>query len=114
MIASNIINQVQEFRNNPKHIHPGSLLAQCTGSLAECCYCPTKMVNYRTRLEMHRRAVKFIYFISYLSYKLRCCMLSDKRCLSHGMCLYQIMMTLHFLNDVANDDESTQKSKITS
>ena len=28
--------------------------------------------------------------------------------------LYQVMMTLHFLNDVANDVESTQKSKITS
>ena len=28
--------------------------------------------------------------------------------------LYQVMMTLHFLNDVANDAESTQKSKITS
>ena len=28
--------------------------------------------------------------------------------------LYQVMMTLHFLNDVANDSESTQKSKITS
>ena len=25
--------------------------------------------------------------------------------------LYQVMMTLHFLNDVANDAESTQKSK---
>ena len=29
-------------------------------------------------------------------------------------CLYQVMMTLHFLNDVANDAESTYKSKITS
>ena len=48
-------------------------------------------------------------FISYHSYKLQRCMLPDKRCLSHGMCLYQVMMTLHFLNDVANDDESTQK-----
>ena len=38
----------------------------------------------------------------------------DKHGLSHGMCLYQVMMTLHFLNDVANDGESTQKSKITS
>ena len=28
--------------------------------------------------------------------------------------LYQIMMTLHFLNDVANDAESTYKSKMTS
>ena len=28
--------------------------------------------------------------------------------------LYQVMMTLHFLNDVANDTESIQKSKITS
>ena len=38
-------------------------------------------------------------------------MLPDKR---SGMCLYQVMMTLHFLNDVANDAESTQKSKIRS
>ena len=38
----------------------------------------------------------------------------DKRCLSRGMCLYPVMMTLHFLNDVANDAESTLKSKITS
>ena len=28
--------------------------------------------------------------------------------------LYQVMMTLHFLNGVAYDFESTQKSKITS
>ena len=28
--------------------------------------------------------------------------------------LYQVMMTLHFLKDVANDGESTQKSEITS
>ena len=28
--------------------------------------------------------------------------------------LYQVMMTLHFLNDVANDAEPTQKSKIKS
>ena len=40
--------------------------------------------------------------------------LPDKRCLFHGMYLYQVMMTLHFLNDVANDTESTQKSKILS
>ena len=26
-------------------------------------------------------------------------------------CLYQVMMTLHFLNDVANDSESTQKNE---
>ena len=38
----------------------------------------------------------------------------DKQCLSHGMYLYQVMMTLHILNYVANDTESTQKSKITS
>ena len=31
------------------------------------------------------------------------------RCLSHGMLLYLVMMMLHFLNDVANDAESTQK-----
>ena len=30
-------------------------------------------------------------------------------CLSHGMCLYQVMMMLHLLNDIANDAESTQK-----
>ena len=36
-------------------------------------------------------------------------MLPDKHGLSHGMCLYQVMVTLHFLNDVANDAESTKK-----
>ena len=30
-------------------------------------------------------------------------MFPDKRCLSHHMCLYHVMMTLHFLNEVAND-----------
>ena len=35
------------------------------------------------------------------------------RCLAHGMCLYQVMVTLHFLNDVADDAESTLKLKIT-
>ena len=29
--------------------------------------------------------------------------------LSHGMCLCKVRMTLHFLNDMANDAESTQK-----
>ena len=37
-----------------------------------------------------------------------------KHCLSHSMCLYQVMMTLQFLNDDTNDAESTQKSIITS
>ena len=36
----------------------------------------------------------------------------DKHCLSHGMCLYQVMMMLHVLNDVANDAESTQNRKL--
>ena len=40
-------------------------------------------------------------------------MLPDKSCLSHGMCIYQVMMRLQFLNDIANEAESTQKSKIT-
>ena len=38
-------------------------------------------------------------------------MLPDKHDLSHGMYLYQAMMTLHYLNDVANEAESTQESK---
>ena len=41
-------------------------------------------------------------------------MLPDKRCLSHGMCLYQVMMTLHFLNDIANEAELTEKNIIMS
>ena len=36
-------------------------------------------------------------------------LLPDKHGLFHGMNLYQVMMTLHFLNEVANDAESTQK-----
>ena len=35
--------------------------------------------------------------------------LPDNHCPSDGMCLCQVMMTLHFLHDVANDAESTQK-----
>ena len=50
-------------------------------------------------------ASKFI-IISYLSYKLHCCTLPDKRCLSHGMRLFQVMMTLQFLNDVANTNRN--------
>ena len=38
-------------------------------------------------------------------------MLPDKCCLFHGMCLYQVMMTLHFLNDITNDAESIQKNE---
>ena len=34
--------------------------------------------------------------------------------LSHSMCNYQVIMTLHFLNDVANNFESILKSIITS
>ena len=29
--------------------------------------------------------------------------------LSHSICPYRVIMTLHFLNDVANDTESAQK-----
>ena len=36
----------------------------------------------------------------------------NKRFLSHACYLYQVMMTLHFLNDVANDAESILKSKL--
>ena len=36
------------------------------------------------------------------------------RCLINGVCLYQVMMTLDFLKDVANDTKSTQKSIVTS
>ena len=39
-------------------------------------------------------------------------MFPDKRCLSHGMCLYRVMIMLQFLNDVANDAESTQNRKL--
>ena len=47
--------------------------------------------------------------MSYRSYYCNVAHLPVKRCLSHGMCLYQVIMTLHFLNDIANDAESTQK-----
>ena len=54
-------------------------------------------------------AMLCVIFIIYLSYLLQCCTSPDKRYLSHGMCLYQVMMTLQFLNAVAYDAESTQK-----
>ena len=34
---------------------------------------------------------------------------SHIKCIVARMCLYQVMMMLHFLKDVANDAESTQK-----
>ena len=45
---------------------------------------------------------------------MHCCALPDKLCLSQDMCLYQVMVMLYFLIDVANDAKLTQKSKITS
>ena len=47
-------------------------------------------------------------FISYCSYYLIVACLPDKRCLSHRMYLYQVIMTLHFLNEVVNDIESSR------
>ena len=32
--------------------------------------------------------------------------------LRHYMCLYQVMITMHFLNNVANDAESTQNPSL--
>ena len=52
-----------------------------------------------------------IGFISYLSCQLHCCALPDKRCLSHGMLPLSGHDDVALLNDVANDAESTQKSK---
>ena len=34
-------------------------------------------------------------------------MLPDKHFISQGMCLYQVMLMLHFLNEVTNEAEST-------
>ena len=47
--------------------------------------------------------------ISYLASHISCIVARgpDKCWLSHGMCLYQVMVTLHFLNDVATGAEST-------
>ena len=36
-------------------------------------------------------------------------MLPDRHCLSHSMYIYQVMMMLHYLNEVATDAELTQK-----
>ena len=41
-----------------------------------------------------------------------CCF--NEHGLAHGVYHYQVMMTLHVLNDVANDTESTTKIKKTS
>ena len=46
-----------------------------------------------------------ITFINKCSYF--CIATSCSRCLSRGMCLYQVIMTMHFLNDVVIDIEFT-------
>ena len=65
-------------------------------------------------LNIHRNYIVDYGKIMELCFWITVGTLPGKHCLSHGMCLYQVMMILHFLNDVANDAESTQKSKITS
>ena len=55
-----------------------------------------------------------VSFIIYLLYLVYCCTFPDKHGVSHGMCIYQVMVTLYFLSAVAYDAESTQISKITS
>ena len=42
--------------------------------------------------------------ISYINCIVACRLIV--RCLSHGMCLYQVMMTLRFMNNVANDADT--------
>ena len=68
----------------------------------------------RTNLSL--KFLRTIFLSLFIGNRLHYCIVtrwSIKRCLSHGMCLYQVMMTLHFLNDVDNDAESTQSSIIT-
>ena len=92
--------QNPEFRINPENFHPCTTLPLSLHLIE----------NWKGRSRKSPFAC-LIRFISYLSYLLHCCVLPDKRYLSQGMCIYQVIMTMHFLNDVANDTESTQKSK---
>ena len=62
---------------------------------------------------LNARWVFDCYFILSVTTHINC-MLPDKHCQSHGMYLYQVMMTLQILNYFTNDAESTQKSIITS
>ena len=73
--------------------------------------CPTRMIyhNAVTKLvyaciagKYNQPIVQLCIFISYISYLLYCCTLPDKRCLSHGMCLYQVMMALMKLKQDKN------------
>ena len=79
--------------------------------------CSTLLYIEQTTLESRLCVISsnkmslLILFISYLSYQLHCCTLPDKRCLSHGMLPLSGHDDLHFLNNVANDAESTYKSK---
>ena len=65
------------------------------------------------KLDIKRHSPSILYLLGHVETIQLILAVTDKYCLSHSMRLYQVMMTLHFLNDVANDAEST-KSKITS
>ena len=71
------------------------------------CNFSTRMYNYLVRLDA------YIYQLPLILTELLQHNLINVSYLT-ACYLYQVMMTLHFLNDVANDAESTQKSKITS
>ena len=83
-------------------VRPNFVISHVTAKHAECS---------RT----HLQNIIILCFISIISYNN--CIVA--RCLISivyitACCLYQVMMTLHFLCDVAYDAESTQKSKMTS
>ena len=48
----------------------------------------------------------FLSVTIHINCSVACCLINV---VSHGMCLYQVIVTLHFLNVVANVAELTQK-----
>ena len=57
----------------------------------------------------HSRFFYLLLVTSHINCILHFCTLPDKHCQSHGMCLYQVMIKLHFLKDVTYHAESTKK-----
>ena len=66
----------------------------------------TIMLN--CKLDISPYLLEWVFlFISYRSYYCIETRWSDKHCLSYDMFLYQVIMMLHFLNDIVKDIEST-------
>ena len=69
--------------------------------------CVLKALPGKLDVKRHSPSILYLSVASHINCIVACCLINVVYLTA--CCLYQVMMTLHFLNDVANDAESAQK-----